>query len=62
MDAFLLLIPLSVAIVAVIAVAFAWSVRTGQFDDLDGEAHRILADDDKPVPGPVDERRGARDP
>jgi cbb3-type cytochrome oxidase maturation protein len=58
-DAFLLL---SVAIVAVIAAAFAWSVGTGQFDDLDGEAHRILVDDDKPVPGPVDAEREARDP
>ena len=26
--------------------AFFWSLRSGQFDDLDGAAHRILFDDD----------------
>ena len=51
MDVLLLLIPLSVALVALIGVAFWWSVGSGQFDDLDGPAHRILADDDAP-PGP----------
>jgi len=25
-----------------------WAVRTGQFDDLEGPAHRILMDDDDP--------------
>lgn len=29
--------------------AFLWSVRSGQYDDLDGAAHRILDDEhDKP--------------
>ncbi len=27
--------------------AFLWALRNGQFDDLDGAAHRILLDDDK---------------
>jgi len=26
--------------------AFLWALRSGQFDDLDGAAHRILFDDD----------------
>lgn len=26
--------------------AFLWSVRSGQYDDLDGAAHRILDDDE----------------
>ena len=31
---------------------FLWTVRTGQYDDLEGPAHRILMDDDDPmVPG-----------
>jgi cbb3-type cytochrome oxidase maturation protein len=34
--------------VVLIGAAFYWSVRSGQFDDLDGPAHRILADDDRP--------------
>lgn len=26
--------------------AFLWALKSGQFDDLDGAAHRILFDDD----------------
>jgi cbb3-type cytochrome oxidase maturation protein len=48
MDILLLLIPLSVALVLLIGAGFWWSVRSGQFDDLEGPAHRILADDDSP--------------
>ena len=29
--------------------AFLWSVNSDQYDDLDGAAHRILDDDDKPL-------------
>ena len=29
--------------------AFLWSVRSGQFEDMEGAAHRILMDDDKPL-------------
>ncbi len=46
MDILLLLIPLSVVLALLVAAAFWWSVRSGQFDDLEGPAHRILADDD----------------
>ena len=48
MDILFLLIPLSVVLVFVIGAAFWWSVRSGQFDDLEGPAHRIIADDDTP--------------
>jgi cbb3-type cytochrome oxidase maturation protein len=46
MEILVLLIPLSVALALLIAAGFWWSVRSGQFDDLEGPAHRILADDD----------------
>jgi cbb3-type cytochrome oxidase maturation protein len=46
MEILLLLIPVSVLLVLVIGAIFWWSIRNGQFDDLDGPAHRILADDD----------------
>ncbi len=45
----MLLIPLSVVLVLAIGGVFWWSVRSGQFDDLEGPAHRILADDDRPA-------------
>jgi cbb3-type cytochrome oxidase maturation protein len=46
MDILILLIPLSVGLVLLIGAGFWWSVASGQFDDLEGPAHRILADDD----------------
>jgi cbb3-type cytochrome oxidase maturation protein len=48
MEVLMLLIPLSVVLVLVIGALFWWSVDSGQFDDLEGPAHRILADDDAP--------------
>ncbi len=49
MEVLMLLIPLSVVLVLLIGALFWWSVRSGQFDDLEGPAHRIIADDDLPV-------------
>ena len=43
-----LLIGLAIILVAVIVWAFFWAVKSGQFDDLEGPAHRILMDDDAP--------------
>lgn len=51
MDILYLLVPLSVLLVFVIAAVFWWSVRSGQFDDLEGPAHRIVMDDDSPRAG-----------
>jgi cbb3-type cytochrome oxidase maturation protein len=42
----LLLVPLALLLGLIGLVAFMWSLRTGQFDDLDGAAHRVLMDDD----------------
>ena len=53
MESIYLLIPISVILVFVIAVIFWWSVRSGQFDDLEGSGFRILMDDDGPgIPQP----------
>ena len=41
-----LLIPLGLVILGVAIWAFMWAVRSGQFEDLEGPAHRILMDDD----------------
>lgn len=54
MEILYLLIPLAVLLAGVIVWAFFWSVKSGQFDDLEGPAHRILMDDapeaEKPRP------------
>ena len=47
MDILYLLIPLSVALVFVIAALFWWSLKSGQYEDLEGSGHRILMDDDR---------------
>ena len=41
-----LIIPVSIVLVALIIWVFLWAVRSGQFDDLEGPAHRILMDDE----------------
>ena len=48
MESIYLLIPVSVILVFAIAVAFWWSVRSGQFYDLEGPGFRLLMDDDVP--------------
>lgn len=47
-----ILIPLGILVMIVIIAAFIWSVKSGQYEDLEGPAHRILMDDDDPkIPG-----------
>jgi cbb3-type cytochrome oxidase maturation protein len=40
------LIPLAIMLLALAVWAFFWAVRSGQFDDLDTPAIRILLDDE----------------
>ena len=42
MEILYLLIPLSAVLVLAILAVFGWAVQRGQFDELDGEAERIL--------------------
>lgn len=44
-----LLIPLAVILMGIAIGIFVWSIRSGQYDDLEGPAHRILMDDDDPL-------------
>ena len=48
MEIIYLLIPLALVLVVVIIAVFMWAVRSDQFDDLEGPAHRILMDEDEP--------------
>jgi cbb3-type cytochrome oxidase maturation protein len=49
MDILYLLIPVSLIIVAIAVWVFMWAIRSGQYEDLEGPAHRILMDDDDPL-------------
>ena len=46
MEGLLYLIPAALLLGLLGLSAFLWSMRSGQFDDLDGAASRILFDDD----------------
>ncbi len=46
MTSLLILIPAALLLGLLGLGGFLWSLRSGQFDDLDGAAHRILFDDD----------------
>jgi cbb3-type cytochrome oxidase maturation protein len=48
MDILFMLVPLSVVLALAIGAALWWAAHNGQFDDLEGPAHRILSDDDAP--------------
>jgi cbb3-type cytochrome oxidase maturation protein len=53
MEILYLLVPLALVLVGLIAWAYMWSIKSGQFDDLEGPAHRIIMDrDDPPVANP----------
>lgn len=41
-----ILIPLSIVLVFAIGLVFWWSVRSGQYEDMDGPAYQLLFDDD----------------
>lgn len=54
MDILYLLIPMAILLVVAMVAGFLWASKSGQFDDLEGPAHRILMDEDEPrepVPG-----------
>ncbi len=46
MNLLMFLIPIALFLGCLGLAAFIWSLRDGQYDDLDGAAERILDDDD----------------
>jgi len=58
MEIIYLLIPISLILLAGIVWILLWAVRDGQYDDLEGPAHRILMDEDKIVDRQKKSRRG----
>jgi len=47
-ESLFILIPLSLLLIGLLAWILHWSVKSGQFDDLDGPGQSILMDDDTP--------------
>ena len=56
MSGLVYLIPIAIFLGLLGLGAFLWSLRSGQYDDLDGAAHRILLDDEE------EEEGGRKDP
>lgn len=57
MSALAWLIPVALFLALIGLAGFLWSLRSGQFDDLEGAAYRILEDDEEDPPPP----EGGRD-
>jgi cbb3-type cytochrome oxidase maturation protein len=59
-NALLMLIPVALLLGLLGLGGFLWALKSGQFEDLDGAANRILFDDDEmappsnPTPNPAD--------
>jgi cbb3-type cytochrome oxidase maturation protein len=59
MNVLIYLVPMALGLGLVGLSAFLWSLRSGQYDDLEGAALRVLDDDDLPE-GPDKAERSAR--
>jgi cbb3-type cytochrome oxidase maturation protein len=51
-DSLYLLIPIALLFCGIAIKLLLWAIDSGQYDDLDKEAWRILADDEPSAPGP----------
>ncbi|SFM51009.1 cytochrome oxidase maturation protein, cbb3-type [Marinobacter zhejiangensis] len=57
----MILVPVTLILVGGGIYLFSWAVKSGQYDDLEGPAHRILYDDDKDmIPSDVRPSSGGR--
>ena len=55
MESLYLLVPLALVIAAGIVWLFLWAVKSDQFEDLEGPAHRIIMEDDDKVKEKTDD-------
>lgn len=53
MNALIILIPAALILGGCALAAFLWSMKSDQYDDLEGAAWRILADDEQPKADPA---------
>ena len=61
MDIIYLLLPIAIILAALIAWLFFWAVKSDQFEDMEGPAHRILMDDDENINEPDDKTETEKD-
>ena len=59
MDVLVFLVPLALGLGLVGLVGFLWSLKNGQYDDLEGAAWRAIADDEPVVPPAVEAKPSA---
>lgn len=58
MEVMVILVPLALGLGLLGLIGFLWSLKNGQYDDLDGAAWRAIADDDlPPTPQPSQHER-----
>ena len=60
METIFVLLPFALLFAGLALALFVWAVRSGQFDDLETPAVRILFDDEPPAPAPA--REGGEGP
>ena len=60
MEIIYLLIPISLVLLGLIVWILMWAVRDGQYDDLEGPAHRILMDEDRVVEAESEQAKKSR--
>ncbi|MCA6107233.1 cbb3-type cytochrome oxidase assembly protein CcoS [Bradyrhizobium cenepequi] len=60
MEVIVFLVPLALLLGVFGLLGFLWSLKNGQYDDLEGAAWRAISDDDETprTPGPSAARRG----
>lgn len=62
MSALAYLIPIALFLGLLGLAAFLWALKSGQFEDLDGAAHRILLDDDEDEGPRAQDTESSKDP
>ena len=61
MEVLLYLIPIALFLGLAGLGAFLWSLKSGQFDDMEGNASRILFEEDMPPPQPKPDDQSNKD-
>lgn len=62
MEVMVILVPLALGLGLVGLLGFLWSLKSGQYDDLEGAAWRAIADDEPVRERPADWAVAARGP